>query len=583
MMKAKTEKGESVFHYVGMHKGKFILSSLLSCAGSAAGFAAYILIARIAIGIFLGTAEKKHCLVLVLMTILLWIAKVLLMSWSTSASHDATFLVIREIRTRLIDKLRRVSMGELLEQSSGKLKNTIVDKVGDLEHFLAHLIPEIVADLAIPLLLIAYLFHVDSKMTWLMLITIPVGLFFCCFMMIGYKEKFAKFLQAKKDVNQAVIEYVNGIEVIKTFNQTSNAYEKYAGAVYNNAACGYNSLKTSQVFMSLAMTAMEGVLILILPFGWKYYSAGTINAETLLTFVFLSLGIMRPLINAMFASETAEQMKALFEDVKYILELPELTGQTEPVPVDNLEIRLNDVSFSYSGSEAENALEHLNLTIREHETTALVGPSGSGKSTVAKLILGFWKPDSGQVTLGGNPVDSFPQDQLSDKIAYVSQDNYLLNATVMENIRVGRETATDEEVIEAAKQCGCHAFICGLENGYDTMVGDTGGHLSGGERQRIAIVRAMLKDAPVIILDEATAYTDPESETAIQNAISNLTKGKTLIVIAHRLSTIIHAEHIVVMNQGGIADEGTHSELFRRSSLYREMWKAYSAAEPEVQ
>lgn len=583
MMKVKTDKGENVFRYVGMHKEKFILSSLLSCAGSAAGFAAYILIARIAIGIFLGTAEKKHCLFLVLMTILFWIAKVLLMSWSTSVSHDATFLVIREIRTRLIDKLKRVSMGELLEQSSGKLKNTIVDKVGDLEHFLAHLIPEIVADLVIPLLLIIYLFRVDSKMTWLMLATIPVAMFFCCFMMLGYKEKFAKFLQAKKDVNQAVIEYVNGIEVIKTFNQTSNAYEKYAGAVYNNAACGYNALKTSQVFMSLAMAVMEGVLILILPFGWKYYSAGTINAETLLIFVFLSLGIMRPLINAMFASETAEQMKALFEDVKYILELPEFSEQTEPLRIDNREIRLDDVSFSYVGIEAENALKHLNLTIREHETTALVGPSGSGKSTVAKLISGFWKTDSGRVTLGGHPVDAFPQDQLSDQIAYVSQDNYLLNATVMENIRVGRENATDEEVIRAAKQCGCHEFICGLENGYDTIVGDTGGHLSGGERQRIAIVRAMLKDAPIVILDEATAYTDPESETAIQNAISHLTEGKTLIVIAHRLSTVIHAKHIVVMDHGEIADEGTHSELFRRSSLYRDMWKAYSAAEPEVQ
>ena len=582
-MSEKKKKEETIFKYVGMHKGKFIWSSFLALIGSAAGITAYVVISRMAIGLFLGQAEQSQCIAMALAVLVLWTCKVIFMSWSTSVSHDATYLVLKEIRTRLINKLRRVSLGVLLEQSSGKLKNTIVDKVGELEHFLAHLIPEMASNLVVPILLIGYLFTVNTKMTWLMLITIPVGLFFCCFMLIGYKEKFAKFLQAKKDVNQAVIEYVNGIEVIKTFNQTTNAYEKYVNAVYNNAACGYYSMKSSQIFMSLAITVMEGVMILILPFGWTYYTQGTIDAEILLTFIFLSLGIMRPLIDAMFASETAEQMNALFEDVKYILELPELTETTKLVAVNHLQIDFEHVSFSYGEEADEKALSDVSLHIRENQTTALVGPSGSGKSTIAKLILGFWKNTAGSVKIGGCPVEELPQEQLSDLIAYVSQDNYLLNESVMENIRIGREDATDEEIIAAAKTCGCHEFITQLEKGYDTIVGDTGGHLSGGERQRIAIVRAMIKDAPLVILDEATAYTDPENEAAVQRAISELTQGKTLIVIAHRLSTIVHAEHIVVMNSGRVEAEGTHQSLYNNCSLYRDMWKAYSSAELEVQ
>lgn len=250
---------------------------------------------------------------------------------------------------------------------------------------------------------------------------------------------------------------------------------------------------------------------------------------------------------------------------------------TQPVALNSQEIRLNDVSFSYSGND-DNAIQNINLTIKPGTVTALVGPSGSGKSTITKLIAGFWDVSAGSITLDGKDLRTIPQKQLADQIAYVSQDNYLFDDTIRENIRMGRLSASDAEVEEAAKAAGCDTFIRNLENGYDTNVGGAGGHLSGGERQRIAIARAMLKNAPIVILDEATAYIDPENEEVVQEAVSKLVAGKTLIIIAHRLSTITDSDQIVVMNNSCISDIGTHDELLKKSPLYKEMWQAHIGA-----
>ena len=263
--------------------------------------------------------------------------------------------------------------------------------------------------------------------------------------------------------------------------------------------------------------------------------------------------------------------------IAVLLDGPELVRPTQPVTLNSQEIRLNDVSFSYSGND-DNAIQNINLTIKPGTVTAIVGPSGSGKSTITKLIAGFWDVSAGAITLDGKDLRTIPQKQLADQLAYVSQDNYLFDDTIRENIRMGRLSASDAEVEEAAKAAGCDTFIRNLENGYDTNVGGAGGHLSGGERQRIAIARAMLKNAPIVILDEATAYIDPENEAVVQEAVSKLVAGKTLIIIAHRLSTITDSDQIVVMNNSCISDIGTHDELLKKSPLYKEMWQAHIGA-----
>ena len=284
------------------------------------------------------------------------------------------------------------------------------------------------------------------------------------------------------------------------------------------------------------------------------------------------MGVITPIITMMSYSDDFRTMGTIFGEVRNILEAPEmLRPESGDVPDEN-SLSLNDVRFSYNDKEI---LHGVTLQIPEGSFTALVGPSGSGKSTIARLIASLWDVDSGSITLGGTDIRQIPQEAYADKIAFVSQDNYLFNMSVRENIRLGRPDATDAEVEEAAKQSGCHDFIMSLENGYDTRVGSSGGHLSGGERQRISIARAMLKAAPIVILDEATAYTDPENEAVIQRSVSELTRGKTLIVIAHRLSTIVDADRIYVIKDGTIDDSGTHEELLSHHGLYETMWKAH--------
>ena len=319
------------------------------------------------------------------------------------------------------------------------------------------------------------------------------------------------------------------------------------------------------------------VLITVLPAGVLFYAAGSITSANLITIIILSLGIVGPLIAASNFADSLGMVGTVVNEIAALLDGPELVRPTQPVSLDSQEIRLNDVSFSYN-NDGDNAIQHIDLTIKPGTVTALVGPSGSGKSTITKLIAGFWDVGAGSITLGGKDLRTIPQKQLADQIAYVSQDNYLFDDTIRENIRMGRLSASDAEVEEVAKAAGCDAFIRRLENGYDTNVGGAGGHLSGGERQRIAIARAMLKNAPIIILDEATAYIDPENEAVVQQAVSKLVAGKTLIIIAHRLSTITDSDQIVVMKDGSISGIGTHDELLKTSELYREMWQAHIGA-----
>jgi ATP-binding cassette subfamily B protein len=291
--------------------------------------------------------------------------------------------------------------------------------------------------------------------------------------------------------------------------------------------------------------------------------------------IILSVGLITPFVTLMSYSDDLRTMGTIFGEVRAILDASEMVRpETGNVPEKN-DLELKDVHFSYHTDADTEVLHGVSMKIPEGSFVALVGPSGSGKSTIARLIAALWDVTGGSISIGGRDIRDIPQEAYADKVAFVSQDNYLFNMTVRENIRLGRPSATDQEVEEAAKMSGCHDFILSLEKGYDTMVGSSGGHLSGGERQRISIARAMLKAAPVVIMDEATAYTDPENEAVIQRSVSKLTEGKTLIVIAHRLSTIVDADRIYVVKDGRIHEQGTHEELLAHHDLYEKMWKAH--------
>ena len=567
----------SLLRFAGPYKGRYALSICLSVLGVASGLVPYYAAAQMLIGL-IGT-ERSFSFYIFWGTVAAvgYLAKSTFAILSTSVSHTATFLALRDIRKQIVDKFSRMPMGTLLNTPSGQLKDTLVDRVEGLETPLAHLLPEMSANVLVPVFIVVYLFVLDWRMALISLITIPVGMAFMATILKTYPQQYEGSVKINQRMNNAVVEYVNGIEVIKAFNQSAASYGKYSDAVRENADYFYRWMKSCQWAMASYNAICPAVLITVLPAGVLFYAAGSITSANLITIIILSLGIVGPLIAASNFADSLGMVGTVVNEIAALLDGPELVRPTQPVSLDSQEIRLNDVSFSYN-NDGDNAIQHIDLTIKPGTVTALVGPSGSGKSTITKLIAGFWDVGAGSITLGGKDLRTIPQKQLADQIAYVSQDNYLFDDTIRENIRMGRLSASDAEVEEVAKAAGCDAFIRRLENGYDTNVGGAGGHLSGGERQRIAIARAMLKNAPIIILDEATAYIDPENEAVVQQAVSKLVAGKTLIIIAHRLSTITDSDQIVVMKDGSISGIGTHDELLKTSELYREMWQAHIGA-----
>lgn len=320
---------------------------------------------------------------------------------------------------------------------------------------------------------------------------------------------------------------------------------------------------------------MPSCLLGVLPLGAYLYIQGSLEAPVFITCMILALGLVKPLIQALQYTDSLAMVDSTVKEITGLLETEEMQRPTERVTLPNSHISFRDVCFGYGDTEV---LHQISFDAVPDGMTAIVGPSGSGKSTAARLIASFWEADSGEVQIGGVDVRNIPLSQVMDTVAYVSQDNFLFHLSVKENLRMGKPGAEDEEIVNAAKQASCHEFISALPRGYDTLIGDGGGSLSGGERQRIAIARAILKNSPVVVLDEATAFTDPENEAVIQASINELVKGKTLIVIAHRLSTIVGADRILVMDQGCVKDQGTHEELLKNSSLYRELWTAHISA-----
>ena len=392
-------------------------------------------------------------------------------------------------------------------------------------------------------------------------------------MFSGYHEKFQRTVTATKTLNDTAVEYISGIEVIKAFSQSGTSYAKFVSAAKEGADCFIDWMRGSLFGQVAGMAILPSTLLGILPVGCLLYMHGTLSAETFLAVIVLSFGVMQPLITAFSYTDDIAQVTTIVGEVAEVLSGEDMQRpeRAEKLPADNA-VELKDVRFAYHDKEV---LHGINLHIAPGTVNALVGPSGSGKSTIARLIASLWDVKDGEIDLGGVDIRTLPLAECTKHIAYVSQDNYLFDLSVMDNIRMGRKGATDAEVIDAAKKCGCHEFIMGLENGYQTVCGASGGHLSGGERQRISIARAMLKDAPIVILDEATSYTDPENEAVIQSALGRLVRGKTLLVIAHRLSTIADADQIIVVNQGKIEATGTQAELLASCPLYQTMWEAH--------
>ncbi|MBE7004671.1 MAG: ABC transporter ATP-binding protein [Ruminococcaceae bacterium] len=565
-----------VMEFAGSRRSSYIASVLLAILSVLSGFAPYIFMANIVRGLLEKTADFGYCLTQCLWMALFFVLDRLFHAASTTMSHKATFEVLANIRRRLTKKLARMPLGDVLDEASGTYKNIIVERVDSVETTLAHMIPEVTSNLIIPFVIFAYMLRIDWRLSLLSLLTVPVGGVFFMLMMSGSQESYQNTVVKTKALNDTAVEYIGGIEVIKAFGKAKTSYEKFAVAAKEGADCFVEWMRRCNVYQNGALVLMPATLLALLPFGVSYFMKGSVTAPSLLMLIILSLGLIQPFVVAASYMDDVSKMGTIIGEVTDILDKPELIRpETMTEQPQGTDICLRDVRFAY---KEEEVLHGVDLTIREGTVNALVGPSGSGKSTIAKLIASFWDVGGGSITFGGVDIRKIPLDDYQKKIAYVSQDNYLFDMSVMENIRLGDPNATDEQVMDAAKACGCHEFILGLENGYQTVCGGSGSHLSGGERQRISIARAMLKNAPIVILDEATAYTDPENEALVQRSVARLVQGRTLLVIAHRLSTIASADQIVLIHDGHVEASGTQEELLTSSELYRRMWQAHIAA-----
>ena len=554
-------------------RGKFITSVIFAIFGVVAGVIPFIMGAKVIVALMQGNKDMNYYTMLCLISLVSYICKAVFANLSTSISHEATFETLKSIRKKMIAKLSKMPMGHLLNIPSGELKETIVDRVEGLETTLAHLIPEMIANILIPICLLVYLFMLDWRLALLTLAVFPLGMCFVAFMGKTYPAKFQQSVKINKHMNDTVVEYVNGIEVIKAFNQSATSYKKYEDAVVDNASFFYNWMKSCQWPMSAYTAICPATLVTVLPLGCVFYMKGSLTSETFVTIMIISMSIIGPILAASNYVDSIAAMGTVANLITEVLDAPELIRPEKNAGMNGTDITLKDVRFGYKADT--EVLKGISLHIPAGSVTAFVGPSGSGKSTITRLIAGFWDVTSGEIWIGDKNIKELSQEEIANAIAYVAQDNYLFDDTVRNNIRMGRMDATDAEVEEAAKMAGCDSFIRSLENGYDTVVGSGGGHLSGGEKQRVAIARAMLRNAPIVILDEATAYTDPENEAQIQEAVSKLVKGKTLIIIAHRLSTITDSDNIVLVKDGSILAQGTHTQLLEQSDLYRSMWNAH--------
>ena len=554
-------------------RGEYALSIATALLGVVCSLIPYFIIIKIITALVNGTAELSHCLTLCVWMALCWILRYALHSVSTSLSHHATFNVLANTRIRLLDKLATLPLGTVLDRSSGSYKNIIVERVDSIETTLAHLLPEMTSNIVGAAAVLILLFVLDWRMGLSMLIVVPLGIICFMSMFSGYNEKFQRTVTSTKALNDTAVEYIGGIEVIKTFGQSKTSYAKFVSAAKEGADCFIDWMRGSLFGQVAGMAIFPSTLLGILPVGCLLYMRGSLSAETFLTVIVLSFGVMQPLITAFSYTDDIAQVTTIVGEVADVLSGEDMRRpeKAEKLPADN-SIELKNVRFAYHDKEV---LHGINLKIKPGTVNALVGPSGSGKSTIARLVASLWDVKDGSIELGGVDIRTLPLKDCTSRIAYVSQDNYLFDLSVMDNIRMGKKGASDEEVMAAAEKCGCHEFIMGLENGYQTVCGSSGGHLSGGERQRISIARAMLKDAPIVILDEATSYTDPENEAVIQSALAKLVQGKTVLVIAHRLSTIADADQIIVVNHGEIEAAGTQEELLKSCPLYKTMWEAH--------
>lgn len=565
------------------HIGGIIFPVIAAIIGAACGIVPYFAIASIMTQLIDGTSDYRVFVPYVGLVFAGFAGAIIGHSVSTIGSHNLAFSIIEDTRKRVVEKLSRLSMGTIEEKSSGKWSQFIVETIDKMEKPIAHVIPEVLANVLIPIIIVVIIFTLNWKIGLANLVTLPLGMLFSMLMMKDYEAKSKRYVEASKKMNAAAVEYIQGIKVIKAFNKSASSYDKFQKAVEDNRDSMLDWYLSVCFAMTAAMEVLPSTLLFVLPVGLYLFMTGGIAIPTLIMCVLLSYASYKPLLKAMAYTDAMANVRVVFGEIQSVLDLPEMVRADTAGAPQGFDVRFENVVFGYGGATGTTVFDGLNFTAKEGELTAIVGSSGSGKSTVAKLLAGFWNVNGGRITIGGADIGSMSLERNMRLVTYVSQENFLFNKSIRDNLKMAKENATDKEIEAACRKASCDDFIKSLPEGYDTDAGNAGGKFSGGERQRITIARALLKDSPIVVLDEATAYSDPENEAVIQQSIDNLVKNKTVIMIAHRLSTVVNADKIIVLEKGRIAAEGTHAELLQSSPLYKKMWQSHISGKDKAE
>jgi len=560
-------------------KYRLAASSALSIIASSLSLLPFLLVYWLLLGLFHPSHHPEDLWRPVILLPIIYLLSYILLIYAYDLSHRAAYEILYEIRLELGEKMTRLPLGYFNEKNTGEMETIMNENVECLELFLAHHLPELVSVIFTPLFLAALLILLDWRMAIASIFPVLMALLIMLLRWNKWPEMVEKFMTAQSKVNSAIVEYTQGIATIKAFNRTAESFQKYSRNVANLRDLLVRWYEETALEFSLYQALVTSTLVTIIPVGIWLYSRGDMGIEKFLLFL-----LVGPAFGGLFTK--------LYPFLRYWMEETECVNRVNTLrnaPLINegsdaivmsppcYDVTFDDVSFSYEPG-GEQVLKRVSLNIPQGTICALVGPSGSGKTTIARLISRFWDVQKGDVLIGGLNVKFLSGEDLFSCISLVFQEVFLFHGTILENIKLGREDATQEEIIEAARLAQCHEFIERLPDGYHTTVDDRGANLSSGERQRISIARALLKDAPIVILDEATAYVDPENEALIQKAINNLVRNKTVLVIAHRLSTVIHVDQILVMKDGEIVERGYHEELLRAGGLYSRMWEAHTSA-----
>lgn len=576
---------KKVFEYAGPHKKDLYIATFIVLLSVLMGVLPFVLAYQVISPLVMGNAvDTKYVCIRVIGVLICLILQAILYGWGLDVSHKAAYSTLLRLRTSLQKRFEAVPLGFIQDKGTGTIKKLFVDDVDSLEVLLAHSLPEGIANLMIPIAIYVAMFFIDWKLALLSLASIPISF---AAMMIMYSvgmKKMGPYYMAGQKMNNTIIEYINGMEVVKVFNKDAESYERFRKDISDYRDYTLEWYKAAWPWMAIYSSLLPCTIILTLPLGAWFVLCGFSTLPDLILVLCLSLSIGIPLLKSLSFLPTMPQLNYKIAALEQVLETAPLQQTDAVFHGKNYDICFDHITFGYEKSQPgpdgqpmvtmDEVIHDISFTAKAGQKTALVGESGSGKSTLAKLLIHYYDPQQGSISIGGQKITEMSLEALNSQISYVAQDQYLFNTSILENIRIGRPDATDEEVLEAAKKAQCMEFLEKLPQGIHSMAGDAGKMLSGGQRQRISLARAILKNAPIIVLDEATAYADPENEEKMEAAIAELVKGKTLFVIAHKLPAIMNADQICVIEHGKLAATGTHAELLATCEEYKKLWKA---------